>query len=265
VQDLFVVRSRKSVSVQTHVGAAALEAGEDIFIRGGISGKDKGRITAGGRVSAKFCDAVTVQAADDVEIIKEAMNSQITTEGCLLLPRGALIGGWAHARKGAEVRILGNDASVKTILSVGVDPRIRQQVRKLEERIHKHEEAAEKIEAAVRPLVAALKRLTPSQRERATELMCEAENLRGRITEMTHQKEKLIASSKPQGEPVVEVLSQLHAGVTVMVDGLATRFESERKGHVKIRKRQIENNRELILVDQLSGGITVLPSFRYRP
>ncbi len=265
VQDLFVVRSSKDITVQTHVGAAVLEAGENIVVRGGISGKDKGRITAGGTVSAKFCDAVTVRAGGDAEIIKEVMNSEITTDGRLLLPRGSLIGGWAHGRKGAEVRTLGSDAGVKTILSVGVDPRIRQQVRKLEESIQKHEEAAQKITKAVKPLMAALKRLTPSQRERATELMYEAENLQGRITELTQQKEELIASSKPEGDPVVEVLSQLYAGVTVMVDGLATRFGSERKGHIKIRKRQVENKRELILVDQLSGGVTVLPSFRYRP
>jgi uncharacterized protein (DUF342 family) len=247
------------------VGVAALQAEGDILVQGGIAGKDKGSVKCGGKLAARFCDAVKVEARDEIAIVKEAINSQMYTDQRLLILRGALIGGWAHAREGAEVRILGSQAGTKTVISVGRDPRVRGQLLELEQGIKKRREAAEKIAATVQPLLAGQKRLTPAQRELATELMYEGQLLETAVRELEQQKQQLVDRSKPQGEPAITVLSQIYQGVTVVVDKLASAFAEPRKGHVKILKRRIENKTELVLVDQMSGSVSVLPSYHYDP
>jgi len=263
VQDLFEVRSKRSISVQALVGAAALEAGGDIVVKGGITGKDKGTVTAEGGVAARFCDAVTIRAGGDVEITKEVINSQVRVDGRLVVARGALIGGWTHAREGAEVRVLGSQADVKTFLSVGTDPEVRKKAAELDEPIAKHRQAAKKIQAAVQPLLAARKRLTASQRERATELMYEAQNLETAVSKLKQQKQQMLDEAKPETEPVITIMSQTYSGVTMVVEGMAVTFDEPRRGHIKIMRRKVENVTEVVLVDQLSGSVTILPSRRY--
>lgn len=263
VQDLFEVRSKRSIFVQTLVGAATLEAGGDIVVKSGITGKDKGTVTAEGGVAARFCDAVTIRAGGDVEIIKEVINSRVRTDGRLVVARGALIGGWTHAKEGAEIRVLGSQADVKTFLSVGTDPEVCKKAAELDEPIAKHRQAAKKIQAAVQPLLAARKRLTASQRERATELIYEAQNLEAAVSTLEQQKQQMLDEAKPETEPVITVMSQTYSGVTMVVEGMAVTFDEPRRGHIKIMRRKVENVTEVVLVDQLSGSVTILPSSRY--
>ncbi|MFQ6048482.1 MAG: FapA family protein, partial [Phycisphaerae bacterium] len=264
VQDLFVVRSKQAVTVQGQVGASTLEANGDIVVEGGIAGKDKAKLRTGGKLSAKFCDAATVRASDDVVILKEVINSKIHTDGRLRIMRGALIGGCVHARNGIEVRTLGSSAGVKTTVSVGMDPRLCQQIAKLDLQISKRREAAERVRALVKPLLPELKGLAGWQRQRASQLLGEVRQLDRAVRELQEQRQQLVDWGRATREPAVTVTSQIHPGVTVIVDGLASTFDQPRKGHVKLVKRCIDNQMELVAVDQLSGSVTVLPSYRYR-
>ena len=118
-------------------------------------------------------------------------------------------------------------------------------------------------EAAVQPLLAARKRLTASQRERATELIYEAQNLEAAVSALEQQKQQMLDEAKPETEPVITVMSQTYSGVTMVVEGMAVTFDEPRRGHIKIMRRKVENVTEVVLVDQLSGSVTILPSSRY--
>ncbi len=260
VLDLFSVRSRKSVEVGANIDAARVHADGDILVRGGICGKEKGEVSCGGQLRAKFCDGVRIEAEGDVRIAREALNCSLKTNAGLFIPHGSLIGGTAHARNGGEIRILGSDAGVATQIGIGMDPDALVAASEIDEKIRALKATAGKIRAAVQPLIDSLRRLTPEQREKATELMFQADDLDAQTAELAEQKKALLAKAQPVEGASLLVAGRICEGVTISVDEYSMRFNKELPGSFRIEKRKVENVTEMVAVNQLSGSITALPA-----
>ncbi len=267
VRETFEVRSAKSVAVQGAIEAAAVEAGTHVHVRGGITARRGGRVLAGGEICAKFCEDADLQAGGDIVITREAMNSRIYAAGRLVVPRGAVIGGYAYAREGAEIRELGNVANIRTRIAIGVDPTVLAEARQTDEIIRRKREAAAKIREKVQPLMAQLKRLTPQQRERVTELMHEADEMEAGILEQEKSRGAVIASKNPTGDsqPALLITGKLYPGVVVIIGDKMVNIEKERRGPVKIVRRPVKRVEEIMMVDQVSGSTQILPSYDYAP
>jgi len=265
VLDLFSVKSRKSIEIGGNVEAAELSAAENIFVRGGICGKDKGKVTSGGEIRAKFCSGVELNAAGDIHIAREAINCTISTRGSLQIPNGSLIGGRSHARNGARVSVLGSEAGIKTHIGVGMDPGVYASIAAIDTKIKSIRKTADEIRTHVKPLLANLKRLTPDQRERATELMFKADDLEAQTEPLESEKQKLLEEATPVEGASLLVGSRLHAGTLVTVDNLELRFDKELKGPIKIEKRKIDNVTEVVGVNQLSGSVITFPARKIEP
>jgi uncharacterized protein len=265
VLDCFSVESRKSVEIGGNIQAADVKADQNITVRGGICGKDRGKVTCGGELEARFCSSIHIASTGNVRIAKEAINCTIQTQGFLDIRRGSLIGGRTHARNGAEIATLGSEAGIKTHIGVGMDPGVYPSIAALEARIREIRETALEIRSHVQPLLANLKRLTPAQREKATELMFKADSLESQTEPLTREKDQLIREATPVDGASLLVSALIHGGLTVTVDNFEVRFDKELKGPVKIEKRKIGNVTEVVLVNQISGSITILPARKLEP
>jgi len=260
VLDLFSVKSGKSVEVGRNIDAAEVHADGDILVRGGICGKEKGKVTCGGQLRAKFCDSVQIEAEGDIHINREAINCSLKTSAGLFIPHGSLIGGTAHARNGGEIRILGSDANVATQIGIGMDPAALVAASEIDEKIRSLKATAGKIRTAVQPLLDSLRRLTAEQREKATELMFQADDLDAQTEELTEQKKTLLERAKPVEGASLLVAGRICEGVTISVDEYSLRFDKELPDSSRIEKRKVENVTEMVAVNQLSGSVTVLPA-----
>ncbi|NLX14518.1 MAG: DUF342 domain-containing protein [Phycisphaerales bacterium] len=267
IREGFQVDSKKSITVRGAIEAAKIKAGTELKVNGGIVSRSEYLVSAGGEVFTKFCNDAHIQAGGDLTITRESLGSRLYVNGCLHIPRGALIGGRAYARQGAEIKEIGNAANVKTEVAIGVDPEVYVDTRRIDELIKKKRDAAAKIREKVQPLMAMLKRLTPQQREKATELMYEADNLDAEVENLEKQKtQMLIDKSPPPGQEVaLEVHSIIFPGVKVVIGDRATQFHKERRGHFRISRRVLKRVEEIVLVDMASGSVTPLPSFEYIP
>lgn len=261
VVDLFRVASNKSIRIGGAIEAAYVTAGENLQVRGGILARDKGTVSVGGDLAAKFCTEARVRARGDVHIAKEVINSQLHAEGKLFCERGAIIGGQVYAKEGISVHTLGSDSCVATKVRIGIAPEVLWKVRQLDEEVKSHLEAAARVREAVQPLMNNLKRLSPDQKERATELLFKADEMEMEINTMRKDRETLLCEGSPQGDVSVVVNGRICAGVTIAIGDRATRFSEEMKGPVKIEKRKMEGNAtEFVSVNQVSGSVTVLKS-----
>lgn len=256
VHDLFSVKSSKSVSIGGAIEAAQVEAGVDVVVHGGIAGREKGSVRAGDKVVCRFCDSATVSAGGDLTITKEAINSRLHTEAELVIPRGALIGGETRARGGAVIKELGSDAEVPTILTIGLDPVILAKVEKMDPEVSKRKAAAEKIRATVGPLIANIKRLAPDQRERATELMFEADSLDASADELVAEKDRMIEEGSWPEEPELVITDRIHPGVRVIFEEFEFVVRDVLRGPVRIFKRRMHEGvaAALMCVNTLSGS-----------
>lgn len=259
VRDLFGVKTKKSITVWGTVEAADIQAVGNVTVRGGILGRAKGEIVAGGEIVAKFCAEANLRAGGDIRLGREAMNSRVHTEGRLLLPQGALISGEVFARQGMEVGTLGSGAGAPTKVAVGLHP---EEITQTAEENDKRRAAVEKIRQTVGPLMGRLERLTDQQREKATELMCRADSIQAQIEESQQRVSAMLSDASDQNEPYVLVSSRIHPRVSISIADRLVTFHEELKGPVRIQRRKIENQTVIVAVSQLSGSVTELNSYR---
>lgn len=122
VRPRFQVRSTKDIRVDGDIENAAVDAGGDLFVRGGIFGHEGPyRTVARGSIHARVVDGATLRAGRDVEIAREIKSSDVKAGGHVRLLTGTALGGRIYAYRGMELRAAGSAAGVPTELVVG-DP-----------------------------------------------------------------------------------------------------------------------------------------------
>lgn len=260
VRSNFHVYTTKSLTVERVIEAADVRVDGDVCVRGGIFGDGAGRVLSGGGVSAQLLNEVRVKAKGDVLFVKEILNSQVYTSGKLVGERGTIIGGEVHAREGVNVRTIGSEASVATIVSTGIDVNTLRRVRQKENQVREARKSADQLREAVQPLIANLKRLLPAQRERATELICKADELDLEVSELEESAKQMHEDCKPTDKPQIEVADRVHPGTHLIVSCREVRVQKEIHGPVKIEERKVNDATEVVAVNQRTGSVTVLHS-----
>lgn len=261
IGDRFSVKTKANLTVGGVIEAAVVEAAGNVTVRGGILGRGMGRVEAGGELVAKFCDKVVLRAASDIRLGRETINSHIYTEGKLLLPQGAIIGGVVVARLGVEAGTLGSDACVPTEIIVGMHPGELQNVEAVRKENEKRMLVVEKIRRKVSPLMSQLERLTRAQRERVTEMMFQADTVAAEIASF---EKGVVAMMQRSCDDYVYVLvnSTIHQRVSIRVGDRVVTFHKGMKGPVKIERRKIKNYTAIVSVNQLTGSVTELNAQR---
>lgn len=264
IRDAFRVKSSASITVRGAIEAAEVHAGTDIQVNGGVASHGQGCLRANGEVFTKFCNEARVEAGGNITIIREAVNSNLRTTGQLFITQGKLLGGRAYARNGAVVNQAGNEANVRTVIAVGVDPLAIAGTACEDEQINTKLQTIDKIRQSVKPLMDHLKRLTPVQRERATELLCQADAMEQEVREQEQKKaEALQQGGADEAEVAVTIGKIVHPGVIVVIGNRMTPLHKARKGPFKIVRRVYNRIEELLLIDKISGSVSVLPSREY--
>ncbi len=265
VRSKFQVRTTKSLFVGRAVEAATLNVGGEIKIEGGLCGAGTAsdvtaRVRSGALFAARFCNEAIVLAGGNVAVVRETLNSRVRTPAKFISKRGTIIGGDVWAREGIEVGVLGSDAHVTTRVAVGTSPQLLWQAQGLQAKANEQIASAQQIRDKVQPLLANLKRLTPAQRETATELMAKADEIEFGARESLDAQKKILAQAHPRGTPCLVVLLEIHPGVQIGFGDREIRIDRLMHGPLRIEQRKVQGATEIVAVNQQTGSLTVLPS-----
>ena len=117
-----VIRSTHNITISGVVEAVQINAGGDVVLKRGIQGSGKAQIVCNGNVFADFVEHTIIRAKGDVNA-NSILNSEVYSDSKVILSgkRGALVGGYAHGRKGIQCVNLGNSVEVKTVAHVGLE------------------------------------------------------------------------------------------------------------------------------------------------
>jgi uncharacterized protein (DUF342 family) len=154
IQGDFTVKATGDILVKGLVERSALIAGRSIVINGGVLGdtddhepsvNSSTRLKAEETISAKFISNAYVEAKGDLQVKEYILNSEIKLQGALKLGQeggeGRLLGGHVHAERGAIVNVMGSGAYVKTEVSAGCDPGMKEKRAKhMRERARREDE-----------------------------------------------------------------------------------------------------------------------------
>ncbi|HOJ28511.1 MAG TPA: FapA family protein [Spirochaetota bacterium] len=136
VQDNFTVKAAGNIEIKGTVQKANLEAEGDIIIRQGIMGREGARIeSTGGSIIAKFIQTATVVAEKDVIVAEGIVHSNVDAGNRIICNgrRARIVGGLIRAGEEVNSKYVGSDSFTKTIVRVGMNPKVLQQLTELEE------------------------------------------------------------------------------------------------------------------------------------
>ena len=119
----------KVLEVKGYIGNSFIKTEKDLIIYGGVNGKNSesmnsGCIECGGNLLTKYLNDSNIEAAGDVTVRKEIVNSAVKSFG-KVKSATCIIGGTTTALKGVEADIIGSELGTPTIIEAGVNYRAK--------------------------------------------------------------------------------------------------------------------------------------------
>lgn len=120
VESGVLIRAGRNIEIRGAAEAVNLVAGGDIILCHGVQGANKAKILAEGNVFADFIEQADVETGGSVQA-NVIMNAQISSNDQVILTgrKGAIIGGYTHAKNGIKATEIGNIAEVRTVVHAG--------------------------------------------------------------------------------------------------------------------------------------------------
>lgn len=215
VCDRFHVVAGESIDVGELVEAATLRAGGDIALARGMTGRDRGSLTAGGSIRARFIDSARVTAGRDIVIARELTNCETVAGGRALSANAAIIGGSITVAREAEFAQVGSDAGTPTALRLGRLGRIAELIAGGTDHLAELSARAEVTHRELTALKLNAAKLTPSQAERMTELEFAAVEIHARTLELRQTISRAFDLHAKHTDCRLTVTGRLNAGAVI--------------------------------------------------
>jgi uncharacterized protein (DUF342 family) len=254
----FHVNSDKDIVIEKVAEACYIEAKESVKVRGGIIGRNKGRVRAGTTVEALYVQSgATVEAVGDVIIGSEITNSIIRTAGTLLCDSGAgtIMGGEITVYNGLKAKTIGAAGSeTQTTIRLGENFFLQKQAQKrvadegIDAKIAEYEAKAKEYNKELKAIYDEIPEATKADLKKSQELQEEYKAVFDQRKEVLANLDKLqkqkaaILNDIPRNKDVVmTVFDLIHPGVTIIYRDVIWVLKEPLKG-VEIRWNSATSN-----------------------
>jgi len=221
IPDGFQVKAQGDIIVGRTVESAFLEAGGNIFVRGGALGRGGGLLKAGGDIVVKFAESANLQADGDIVSGELIMHSHTLCGGNLRLVgrRAAIIGGDHIVGGMVYCKELGAVGGSRTTVKVGVPPRVLQELTKLELLRQQLQEKQKRVEMAIQTIereqeAGKQEEHHQTQLKQLTKLKKDIET---RDESLVREKEKLQNFSECDPRAAIHVADRAYKGVALAI------------------------------------------------
>lgn len=173
IREGFTVKADEDIEIKGMIEKALVESIDgNITVHGGIVGVGPGKVQAKDNITAKFIQNAEVSAGGNVTVAEFILHSQVDAGGSIFVTKGrkgAIIGGKIRARKEVWAKVIGNIAETLTIVQVGIDPKMRDEIIRLNKELENLQEELKKAIKDVNSLKAMKERMgaLPPEKEEA--------------------------------------------------------------------------------------------------
>jgi len=241
------VRVSGNLEVEGVVESAHVDVTGNLRADGGISGRDRGICKCGGNLAAKYIANATVEAVGDVVVGTEIIHSHLICGGQLTVSEGSLVAGETTAAQGIICKRLGSIGSVLTVVTVGVDGAFDREVASQLQLFESRRKKVHNVRKTVGPLMQNLKALTAQQKEKATELLFEADELEAENARVVEELRKLHEKALQRCKSEIHVLVGINPPVQIKMHGIEATIQTPFRGPLTIRTRGSGCNLQIIL------------------
>lgn len=195
VRDGFKIKSTGNVEINGFVEAATIESDGSIIIKKGIHGQNKSLIKAKSNIIVKYIENSTVEAGKDIIVYDAIMHSNVTAGETIKVEGGKslLVGGVIKAGKNVSAKTIGSPMATYTEIEVGVNPKEKLELLKIEQELTNIKTQIDKIDKAI-TLINKLKEnnlITKEKESMLEKLLKTIEVLREREFVLTEEKSKV--------------------------------------------------------------------------
>ncbi|AER65826.1 protein of unknown function DUF342 [Thermovirga lienii DSM 17291] len=223
VKEDFSVVAGETLEINGVVEGAELRSGKDMRLHSAVRGMERGRIDCGGNLYLEYADQCKITSAGELYFKRALMHCDIEVEGSVHLVeggKGVIAGGKLYSGGDVECRALGSKVGTKTLVHLGLSPRLMNQHNVL---MAKKEDLESKI-ATVKKNIKYLTRLAEEgkldEKKKLLALnfvkLLESFELKHKEVESLLLKvEELIKKAKHKGR--VKVREVCYPGVTIVI------------------------------------------------
>lgn len=264
LRDGMTIEVGGDLSVGGSIEAAAVRALGGITVAGSIAGRGKGLCFCTGPIRFRIGNGATIEASGDVHAEIEITSSRIITFGKLLCEKGQVHGGRITASGGITCDKLGSPAGIPTLVEAGIDERLRRLGKTRAAQISRNCGKIREVRSQIEPLLTHAKSLSPSQKERATELLCQASEMEQETEKLVQALTRVVSVVRACGRSEVNVTGTLYAGVTIRLGaGVETRIGTNIAGPVKIWCKPAGRSHQVLLTELATNSVHPLETIPY--
>lgn len=220
VQMGFAIKAEGDIEVFGTVSGATLE-GNNITVKSGIQGMQRGYIRAKGNITAKFVENAHISAQDTITVAEAILHSNVSAGKKVIVQgkRATIVGGTVRAGEEIIARMVGSHLATPTTLEVGVNPELRDELSKVKKEMKDVKFHLEQTQKAVQLLknLEANGTITPEKKQMLLKvtksyytLMGQHETLRSRSGHIEQQIDEL-----KNGK--IKIAEIVHPGVKIVV------------------------------------------------
>ncbi len=232
VESGFKIEAEGDVTVYGNVDSADIKSGGNIFIKGGISGMDKGKVVCGGDFSAKYIEHAIVDCEGTITVREAIMHCQVNADQRVVCEggKGLIVGGLIRSGEEISAKTIGSRLGTVTELEVGVKPKLKLELQELEEQLKTNKESLDKAEKAI-GLLSKMPNLPNDRKEMLQNLIKTSYALKAQINEAEAKRqellEEILVKSKEKGK--IRVKDVIYPGIRVTMGKTTIMIQDEIK------------------------------------
>lgn len=223
VADNFSIYADKDIEIRGDYGIGSVKEiqskGGNIFIRGGIAGKNKAVIRSKKNIYTKFVSDATIFCEGSVHVGFYCLNSNITAKEVIIdSPKGQIIGGNINAEIRVVSSTIGSAAEKKTVISVAgfnraaLKDRLDRTVNELN--VLKDQLYKVKQEVSIYASIPTIS-LSRKQLDEYTDLKEKYSQMKDDMVNLENEKKALVSYLRAHGEGEIAILKKAYPN-TVM-------------------------------------------------
>ncbi|NMC63782.1 MAG: DUF342 domain-containing protein, partial [SAR324 cluster bacterium] len=226
--------------------------------------------SAGQSFTAQMIQNLKVKAEGDVMILKDARDSEISANGCLLMKEGHLFGGQAIVLGGIEARIVGSEGGTPTIVGSRSKAEVEEEAKQLAIQIEENKKLCEtmgaKLGPVIKPDVEKIPVLELAHCKKINDVLSKLDDMKAECEVMERRLAKLQDALEREPWFQLNYGSLLHKGVTIKVgedqfylDNYKTgpgtiEYSAEKRSFSEVKYKELRALRPKKKVDPNSPG-----------
>ena len=217
------VVSDGDIIVEGVVEGAYLEAGGQIILKRGIQGMGKGILKSGSNIVSKFIERAEVYAEGYIQS-EAILHSKVVSKNDIVVggKKGFISGGEIMSATMIDVKIAGSEMGTATVLEVGIDPAISEEVKNIEKQLPQLKQETEKLEQLLMAFTKKLKSGESFSQDKLLQMktaLARKEEIAVQIEQYTKRYAVLTEEIERSSGGHIKVKNIMYPGCKVVISG----------------------------------------------